>query len=135
MQAEQRSYVQLMNLRNSTLREIQAKEKILGEPIEKPSGEQQIRITAELESAENDLKDINSDLTTIIQNGKRLQHILNELANPICPISKKLKCTTDKTTIRGELTEMIDQERQRYKREKAKADKLDKKKKDMKTWL
>ena len=128
-------YIQIMNLRNSTLRDIQTKEKVLGEPIEKPNEEKQRQVAADLESVENDLKELNSDLTKIVENGKRLQRILKELANPVCPISKKLKCTTDKTSIRGELTNIIEQERERYRREKAKAEKLDNKRRNMKAWL
>lgn len=47
-------------------------------------------------------------LQTLIDNKKWFKNTLDELEKPVCPISKKLLCKTDKSSIKNELIEKMD---------------------------
>ncbi len=55
----------------------------------------------------DDLAKANTVLGTLRQNISMLQKSLDTLDQPVCPLSKKITCTTDKTKVRRELEESL----------------------------
>lgn len=64
-----------------------------------------------LQKKENDaiqaMMKANQAIQTIDANLKMFRRTLENLDKPLCPISNKLVCTTDKTAIKDELTELV----------------------------
>lgn len=51
---------------------------------------------------------IQKEIATISSNIKMFENTLSSLSKPICPISAKIICTTDKTALKDELEELLD---------------------------
>jgi len=103
------AYNTAINHRNEVLREIETVEQKINtaenvspvDPKEKEFLEQQLsRNTEELDA-------ISKTIETIRANNAIFERTLASLEKPICPISNKLVCTTDKTAIQGELTQLV----------------------------
>lgn len=64
-------------------------------------------IETKREAAEKEKSERNYELATVNHNIALFQNTLQTLEQPVCPISKKLVCTTDKTQIKKELQEAL----------------------------
>ena len=74
----------------------------------KPVTPEQLKaIDAQREKADRVRVETTRDLTTINNNIAMFQKTLANLDKPVCPISSKLICTTDKTGIKSEMTNAI----------------------------
>lgn len=62
------------------------------------------------------ITDAKSTISTLQQNNSLFIKTLNNLNTSVCPISKRLICTTDKTEIKGELTNAIKQNEELIKK-------------------
>lgn len=63
--------------------------------------------TDQREQAEKKKLQLTSQKATILNNIDIFERTLKSLDQPVCPISKKLICTTDKTEIKGELERSV----------------------------
>lgn len=63
--------------------------------------------TDQREQAEKKKLQLTSQKATILNNIDIFERTLKSLDQPVCPISKKLICTTDKTEIKGELEKSV----------------------------
>lgn len=64
-------------------------------------------IRNERQAIQKDIINARTMINTINDNIKVFGNTINNLNKPVCPISEKLVCTTDKTKIREELEELI----------------------------
>ena len=60
-----------------------------------------------IESARKNLLEINTLVSSIEQMCRTLTKALDDINKPVCPLSEKLKCTTDKSVIRGEIEDSL----------------------------
>lgn len=73
----------------------------------RPNPSDLTKMAEEKNSFSQHISDLTSVTSKMEQNAERFQNILAELDKSSCPISKRLTCTTDKTSIRGELSKVI----------------------------
>lgn len=124
IQTQRDTYQQIAQRRASILEDIRKSEEMLGPDVLRPSQDEVDRVTREQREVETARKEAQRILDKVTENGMRLKKVLDELAKPTCPISPKLKCSTDKTVIREELTLSIERERQEYLLQKERLDNL-----------
>ena len=60
-----------------------------------------------IENAQNQLRDIEKNISSFENLIKTLEKALDDINKPICPLSEKLKCTTDKSVIRDEIEQSL----------------------------
>ena len=114
--SERKTYETLLEIHNkavATYNDIQIKVKAIDEElkkhpvttVDKSEGEflqkQQVKLT-------NDLSSCNATITTLQYNIRTFERTLEGLEKPVCPISDKLVCTTDKTLVKEEVISLID---------------------------
>lgn len=124
IQTQRDTYQQITQRRASILDDIQKSEEMLGPDVSRPSQVEVDKITNEQREVEAARKEAQRLLDKVTENGIRLKKVLGELAKPTCPISPKLKCSTNKTVLREELTLSIERERQEYLLQKGRLDSL-----------
>ena len=54
------------------------------------------------------VREIEKNISSFEQLVKTLKKALEDISKPICPLSEKLKCTTDKSVIRGEIEKSLE---------------------------
>lgn len=59
----------------------------------------------DMEELQKEADDTKRTAAALSASAEALKKALQELDSPVCPLSKKLTCTTDKTAVRGELSE------------------------------
>lgn len=126
LQTVQKSYVQICRQREQIMQDIRNKKSQLGTPIPAPDTALLDRYSAELNRIEKEIQNLKGIVATTYEQGKQLSQILKELELSTCPISSKLICTTDKSSIRTELTEAINKIRIQYKEQRSRIVDLDK---------
>lgn len=126
LQAIQKSYMQVCRQREQIMRDIRNKKSQMGTQIQAPDTALLDRYSAELNRIEKEIQNLKGVVATTYEHGKQLSQILKDLELSTCPISSKLTCTTDKSTIRTELTEAIDKVRVQYKEQRFRIGVLDK---------
>ena len=124
IQTQRDTYLQITQRRASILDDIRKNEELLGPETPCPSQAEVDKIMNDQREVETARKEAQRILDKVTENGVRLKKVLAELAKPTCPISPKLKCSTDKTVIREELTLSIEGERQEYLLQKERLDSL-----------
>ncbi len=60
-----------------------------------------------LPALQNKLEEYRQELAFINQTVETLSKALEDINKPICPLSEKLKCTTDKSTVRSEIEDTL----------------------------
>ena len=65
-------------------------------------------IKALMDEKQKYISELTASITSMQTTKKTLLSVLNDLEAPVCPISKKLICTTDKSPLRDELSAEID---------------------------
>ena len=82
----------------------------------KPDEEQEKAITARLEQLMHRIALDESTVSQLEKTNKQMQKLLDELSSSVCPISKKLICTTDKTAIRSDIQNSIEENNEQCKK-------------------
>ena len=75
--------------------------------VAKPKESEIVEIKAAINKATEKISDANKIIAMIENNLETFENTLANLDKPVCPISEKLVCTTDKSTIKEELAELI----------------------------
>lgn len=89
-------------------------EQIGTEPVTQPSDRQLLEARSRKAEAENKRVSISCELTVVESNLRLFSTTLSNLSTPVCPLSDKLVCTTEKMEIREELSAALqDNERLR----------------------
>jgi hypothetical protein len=83
--------------------------------VEKPNPSELLAIEEEKKIVNKNIVDAKTTINTINSNIKIFKNTLANLDKPVCPISEKLICTTDKSTIKEELATLIEQNSQTIK--------------------
>lgn len=128
LQAGVKSYEAAKRERERVQREIREKEAKLGEDPEKPDENMIRQAENEIRRLDQEIINLQGVVTTIKTNGNNMYKILNGLSSDTCPISPKLKCSTDKTSIKAELQTEIDNLMKEYTKQKERVTELDRQK-------
>ena len=128
LQAGVKSYEAAKRERERVQREIREKEAKLGEDLEKPDENMIRQAENEIRRLDQEIINLQGVVTTIKTNGNNMYKILNGLSSDTCPISPKLKCSTDKTSIKAELQTEIDNLMGEYTKQKERVTELDRQK-------
>ncbi len=88
------------------------------------SADQHAKLQKELEEIQKNLDEVKRLIATLTGSKTALDKALKTLDTPTCPLSDKLKCTTDKTPVRSELTEASRQTEQEIEVQKKKLSEL-----------
>ena len=88
----------LMRLRN----EVSAKK------VDQPPRERLIELRTMKDTIAQKLIQLKGTVSSLEKSNSLFEKILDELSSSVCPISKKLVCTTDKTSVRGDLDAQIE---------------------------
>lgn len=131
LRTEQRNYENVCRKREKTLAEIRQKESQLGEVIPEPDENMLLQVGRELEHMEDEIQNLQGVIAAMKTNGNRLAMILSKLSSSACPISPKLKCETDKTAIKTDLNNEIDQMKKEYDRQKERLAALEKQRNEL----
>ena len=115
LQALKASYTQTVARRQKMIEEIESKKASVGVLVDAPPEEDFNKIDIEIGSIESELANLRSVVASIIETGKTLRKILQELSLATCPISKHLVCTTDKTKVQGEMEGEIEKATKAYR--------------------
>ena len=113
----------LMRNYNDAIRNQEAQEKMIvslelqanGIIAKEPDAEEQKRIKSDIEDLAKKINQQEVVKRTLTQSIKNTKGILAALDTPICPISKKLICTTDKMPAKMELSEQLQKEEESIK--------------------
>lgn len=124
LQAEQKNYNRILEQKNKVLRDIQEREQRLTKQNVEPREEDIAQCDSELQRTYQEILNIKGIITTLIETGKSLKHVLSELERSTCPISEKLICKTDKSSVKKELQESFDNANVEYKKQKKHMDEL-----------
>ena len=77
---------------------------------EKPDPTALAKYKAEREAASNDVVENSKVLQTLLNGKEWFERTLAELDKPVCPISEKLVCKTDKTSFKNDLMDTIEKQ-------------------------
>lgn len=132
LQALQKAYEQTLLKRQRTLEEIEKKKAELGDPVYPPKEGDMEHYDAEISQIEKELVNLRGILNTVQDTGIRLSTILKELETSVCPISPNLICTTDKSSIRAELSESISKARTEFIKQRSRIAELEAKRDELK---
>lgn len=96
-------------------REIQEQRiKVLTEKIkdlgkqEKPNDENLMQLEEKRKEANKQKLQASTNLATVKSNTQLFERALNGLSTQKCPVSEKLICTTDRSTVKAEMTELLE---------------------------
>lgn len=105
-----RLYKAALESRQKVLDTIAKNEKTIKElNAKRPSKPEYDRIKSELNSKNEDVVAIRTTISSLTKNNTMFENTLTNLGKTVCPISEKLICTTDKTTIKADLEKLIEQ--------------------------
>lgn len=96
-------------------------------PKEKPDPKEKDRRETEKTELEEQQMTAQKNIASFESLGASLKKALETLNQPVCPLSEKLKCTTDKSGIQSELQESIKNAEASAKKEKKRLDTIAKK--------
>lgn len=98
------AYKENKERRESELASIREAEIELRSKLATPANERYIKYARNLiQITLEKMAGLEKDISLLESNNARYQAILDDLASSVCPISKALVCTTDKTVVRGEI--------------------------------
>lgn len=90
------------------------------------------KLEKELEEVQAVIDEVNRVYSTLSHLVKTQEKSLEDLEKPICPLSEKLKCTTDKSVIRKELEDSIADGKKEMENQYKKGEKADKRRTEIK---
>lgn len=113
LSAEREGYMNLKRAYDNHMVTLETLEKKLAayNGVKAPAKNEQELLDEKLRAANELLRETESSIRIAQQDIAGMTKILSALSKPVCPISEKLVCSTDKTGVRSELEEIIAEKR------------------------
>jgi hypothetical protein len=86
---------------------ITLKKRVEESKCEKPNEEKFLKVQQYIKKYNDDISNANSAIQVLQNNNRLYEKTLTSLDKPVCPISEKLVCTTDKSALKDELQQAV----------------------------